>query len=89
MEHTAMTTNSGSLKAKIKGCEETIGKIIEEINYQKKEITTLRSEKNTLEQLLKQKADDVRDQLSKQKESVEGEMKRTFIQQKGENNKLQ
>ena len=49
----------------------------------------LRSEKQTLENVLTMKAQDVRKSITSEIGRVEDEMKRNFSQQKGENSRLQ
>ena len=55
---TAMTAGAftATLKGKINGLEETIKALHEELNFYKKEIQTLRSEKDTLDDTLTRKA---------------------------------
>ena len=49
----------------------------------------MKSEKETLENILTQKANDVRKSMATDVQRVDDEMKRTFTAQKSENNKLQ
>uniref|UniRef100_A0A7S3N5S6 Uncharacterized protein n=1 Tax=Euplotes harpa TaxID=151035 RepID=A0A7S3N5S6_9SPIT len=80
---------SSSLKAKLLELEKTLDAIREEINFQKKEVATLRSEKETLEKVLTMKAEDVRKSLTTEVNRVDSEMRDKFKSQKAENNKLQ
>ena len=80
---------SSSLKAKLQELETTLDNIREEINFQKKEVATLRSEKETLEKVLTMKADDVRKSLTSEVNRVDSDMREKFKTQKAENNKLQ
>ena len=61
----------------------------EELNFYKKEIQTLRSEKETLEDVLSRKAGDIRKSLASEVTRAEDEMKKSYHGQKGENTKLQ
>lgn len=56
--------HSATLKGKINALEETIRGMNEELNFYKKEIQTLRSEKETLEDVLSRKAGDIRKSLA-------------------------
>ena len=80
---------SSSLKAKLLELEKTIDHIREEINFQKKEVATLRSEKETLEKVLTMKAEDVKKSLTSEVNRVDSDMREKFKTQKAENNKLQ
>jgi chromosome segregation ATPase len=61
----------------------------EELNFHKKEVQILRSEKDTLESVLTMKTQDVRKTLTNELFRVEEEMKRHFSHQKAENSRLQ
>ena len=80
---------SSSLKAKLQELETTLDNIREEINFQKKEVATLKSEKETLEKVLTMKAEDVRKSLTSEVNRVDSDMRDKFKTQKAENNKLQ
>ncbi len=58
------TAHSATLKGKINALEETIRGMNEELCFYKKEIQTLRSEKETLEDVLSRKAGDIRKSLA-------------------------
>lgn len=81
--------HSATLKGKINALEETIRGMNEELNFYKKEIVTLRSEKETLEDVLSRKAGDIRKSLANEVARAEDEMKKSYHGQKGENTKLQ
>ncbi|CDW80464.1 phosphoesterase family [Stylonychia lemnae] len=81
--------HSATLKGKINALEETITGMNEELNFYKKEIQTLRSEKETLEDVLNRKASDIRKNLANEVLRAEEEMKKSYTTQKNENNKLQ
>jgi chromosome segregation ATPase len=80
---------SASLKGKLLSLEEMIRALTEEMNFHKKEVQILRSEKDTLENVLNMKTQDVRKSLMNEIYRVEEEMKRHFAHQKAENNRLQ
>lgn len=52
--------------------------ISDDINFHKKEIQILKSEKDTLENILTQKANDVKKVMADDVKRVDDEMKRTF-----------
>jgi chromosome segregation ATPase len=85
------TTSQGSasLKGKLLSLEEMIRSLTEEMNFHKKEVQILRSEKDTLENVLNMKINDVRKSLMNEIYRVEEEMKRHFAHQKAENSRLQ
>ncbi|OMJ79987.1 hypothetical protein SteCoe_19858 [Stentor coeruleus] len=82
-------TGSASLKGKLLSLEELVRSITEEMNFHKKEVQILRSEKDTLENVLNMKINDVRKSLMNEIARVEDEMKRHFAHQKAENSRLQ
>lgn len=82
-------SGSASLKGKLLSLEEMIRQITEEMNFHKKEVQILRSEKDTLENVLNMKVNDVRKSLMNEIARVEEEMKRHFSHQKAENSRLQ
>ncbi|CAG9330550.1 unnamed protein product [Blepharisma stoltei] len=82
-------SGSASLKGKLLSLEEMIRQITEEMNFHKKEVQILRSEKDTLENVLNMKVNDVRKSLMNEISRVEEEMKRHFSHQKAENSRLQ
>lgn len=82
-------SGSASLKGKLLSLEEHVRAIIDEMNIHKKEVHLLRSEKDTLQEVLTMKINDVRKSLTNEIARVEDEMKRHFAHQKSENNRLQ
>ena len=66
-----------------------IRQLNEEMNFHKKEVQILKSEKDTLESVLTMKTQDVRKTLTNELYRVEEEMKRHFAHQKAENSRLQ
>ena len=80
---------SATLKGKINGLEETIRTLTEELNFYKKEIQNLRSEKEGLDDTLTRKAQDIRKSLTTDVFKAEEEMKKNYLNQKSENTKLQ
>lgn len=69
--------------------QDLIRQLAEELNYHKKEVQVLRSEKDTLESVLTLKTQDVRKTLTNENFKVEEEMKRHYAYQKTENSRLQ
>ena len=80
---------TATLKGKINGLEETIKALQEELNFYKKEIQTLRSEKETLDDTLTRKAQEIRKNLTNDVLKAEEDMKKSYLGQKNENNKIQ
>ena len=62
--------------------------MIEELNFYKKEIQTLRSEKDALENSLNNKQGDIRKIMNQEVRRAEEDMRKTSNQQKNENLKL-
>ena len=63
--------------------------LADELQYHKKEVQVLRSEKETLESVLTMKSQDVRKTLTNENFKVEEEMKRHYAHQKAENSRIQ
>lgn len=80
---------ASSLKGKLQGLEEHIKSVTEELNFHKKEVSVLKTEKDTLEKMLHMKLADARKSLGNEIFRVEEEMKRHFQHQKAENSRLQ
>jgi chromosome segregation ATPase len=85
----AGNSGSASLKGKLSSLEELVRSITEEMNFHKKEVQLLRSEKDTLEKVLDMKVSDVRKSLMNEISRVEDELKRHLAHQKAENSRLQ
>jgi hypothetical protein len=62
--------------------------LADELQYHKKEVQVLRSEKETLESVLTMKTQDVRKTLTNENFKVEEEMKRHYAHQKAENSRI-
>ena len=58
------------------------------MNFHKREVSILKSEKETLESVLTMKTQDVKKSLSNELMRIEEEMKRHFAHQKAENSRL-
>ena len=84
-----VTNNTSNLKGKLQSLEELIKTLAEELNYHKKEVQLLRSEKETLESVLTLKTQEVRKALTNENFKVEEEMKRHYAHQKAENSRIQ
>jgi hypothetical protein len=59
------------------------------MNTHKKDVTSLKTEKDTLQELLQLKTREVKSTLLQELNKVEDEMKRHFSHQKAENSRLQ
>ena len=70
---------TSTLKGKINGLEETIKARQEELNFYKKEIQTLRSEKESLDDNLTRKAQEIRKTLSNDVLQVNENMKNSYL----------
>ena len=70
--------NSASLKGKLSILEESINEIANEMNAHKNEVNHLKSEKDSIQELLKSKHDEVKNTLIQDLNKVEEEMKRHF-----------
>ena len=81
--------NTANLKGKLQALEEMILQLADEMQYHKKEVQVLRSEKETLESVLTMKTQDVRKTLTNENFKVEEEMKRHYAHQKAENSRIQ
>ena len=66
-----------------------IKSVSDEMNFHKKEVQILKSEKDTLESVLTMKTQDVKKTLTNELMRIEEEMKRHFAHQKAENSRLQ
>ena len=77
-----------SLKTKLGSLEEMIRLVNEEIQFSKREVTALRQEKESLENVLSHKSTEVRQNLQQEAEKVDDELKRNLASQKMENVKL-
>ena len=87
------SANGATLKGKVNALEETIRTLIEELNFYKKEIGTLRtadaprrslekgisSEKEGLDDTLTRKAQEIRKQLTNEVLKAEEEMKGNYL----------
>ncbi len=69
--------------------QESIQQVAEEMNTHKKDVTSLKTEKDTLQEMLQLKAREVKSTLIQELNKVEDEMKRHFSHQKAENSRLQ
>jgi|JI10StandDraft_1071094.scaffolds.fasta_scaffold466740_2 chromosome segregation ATPase len=81
--------NSASLKGKLGILEQSINDISNEMNAHKNEVTQLKSNKDSIQELLKAKHDEVKNTLIQDLSKVEEEMKKHFGHQKAENSRLQ
>eukprot|EP00806_Schmidingerella_arcuata_P005844 Macronucleus_6319.p1 GENE.Macronucleus_6319~~Macronucleus_6319.p1 ORF type:complete len:155 (+),score=43.60 Macronucleus_6319:1-465(+) len=86
---TSTMGNTSNLKGKLTSLEDMIKQLAEELNFHKREVQVLRSEKDTLESVLTMKTQEVRKALTNENFKVEEEMKRHYAHQKAENSRLQ
>ena len=81
--------NSATLKGKLASLEEQIQLVADEMNNHKKDVVSLKNEKDTLQEILKMKTHEVKNTLLQELNKVEDEMKRHFSHQTSENSRLQ
>lgn len=84
-----VTTNPGSLKAKLNTIENHLKSLNDEMGVHKKEVTLLKNEKENLESALNMKSNDIKEAITQELNVIETEMKRHFSHQKAENSRLQ
>ena len=70
------------------GLEETIAARQEELNFYKKEIATLRSEKDTLDDTLTRKCQEIRKTLTDDVLNANNAMRQAYMNQKNENQQM-
>ena len=70
---------TSTIKGKINGLEETIKATQEELNFYKKEIQTLRSEKETLDDTLTRKAQEIRKTLTNDVLKSNEDMRNSYL----------
>ena len=80
---------TSTIKGKVNGLEETIAARQEELNFYKKEIATLRSEKDTLDDTLTRKCQEIRKTLTDDVLNANNMMKQAYMNQKNENQNMQ
>ena len=83
------TSNAATLKGKLASLEEQIQLVADEMNTHKKDVVSLKNEKDTLQEILKLKTHEVKNTLLQELNKVEDEMKRHFSHQTSENSRLQ
>ena len=83
------SASAATLKGKLQTLEESISIVAEEMNAHKKEVASLKSEKDSLTELLRLKNNEVKQTVTQELNKVEEEMKRHFAHQKAENSRLQ
>lgn len=84
-----ITTNPGSLKAKLNGVENVLRNLNDEMNIHRKEVDLLKTEKENLQSVLNMKTVDIKDTITEELQTIEDEMKKHFSHQKAENSRLQ
>ena len=83
------SASAATLKGKLQTLEDSISLVAEEMNAHKKEVASLKAEKDSLTDLLRLKNNEVKQTLTQELNKVEEEMKRHFAHQKAENSRLQ
>lgn len=81
-------TNNATLKGKIQNLEDQLNSTAEELNDHKKDVSGLQLEKNTLQDTLIMKTQEVKNSLLQELDKVEEEMKRHYSHQIAENNRM-
>lgn len=82
------TTNAASLRGKLSTLEENISQITDDMSTHKKEVNSLATEKNTLQDILKLRVHEVRLSLMTELNKLDTEVSRHVAHQKAENSKL-
>lgn len=77
-----------NLKIKLNDLEENIQEISKKMNQLKKETSSLKIEKDTLQELITIKNNEIRRLIAQEISRVDEEMKRYFAHQKAENSRL-
>ena len=72
------SSNAATLKGKLASLEEQIQLVADEMNTHKKDVVSLKNEKDTLQEILKMKTHEVKNTLLQELNKVEDEMKRHF-----------
>lgn len=83
------TSNAASLKGKLQTLEDAIQLVADEMNAHKKDVSSLKTEKDSLQEMLRLKTQEVKQNLISELNKVDDEMKRHFAHQKAENSRLQ
>ncbi|KRW99199.1 hypothetical protein PPERSA_07442 [Pseudocohnilembus persalinus] len=81
--------NPASLKGKLQNIEEMAKLVSDELSMHKKELAVLKSEKDSLENVLGLKSGDINKTLFNELNRLEEEMKRHYNFQHAENNRIQ
>lgn len=66
-----ITTNPGSLKAKLNGIESVLRNLDEEMHVHRKEVDLLKSEKDNLQDVLNTKTTTIKDTISEELKTIE------------------
>ena len=85
-----MTNSPGpSLKGKFAVLEEAVNQVAEELNAHKRDFEDMQSHSTNIQKTIITKSTNVKENLKKEIEKCEDEMKRHFSHQKAENSRLQ
>ncbi len=80
---------NANVRAKLLALDDMVEILGGELNFHKREVQMLRSEKESLESVLNTKTGEVRKTLGHELKKVEDEMKRHYAWQKSENSRIQ
>ena len=84
-----LSTNQGSLKAKLNEIESAIKELSDSLSANRKSAQLLKGERETLKAVLSLKSTDVREDLVDKLKTLESDMRKYFAQQKAENERIQ
>ncbi len=82
------SSNSASLKGKIQTLEDSIQHTQDDMNEQKKEVNSIRTERDALAEMLRLKTEEITSGLMTDIDKIEDELNKHYKSQKGDNNKL-
>ena len=84
-----LSTNQGSLKAKLNEIETTIKELSDSLTLNRRNTQLQKGEKETLKSVLALKSADVKEHLTEELKNMENEMRKHFAHQKAENERIQ
>jgi hypothetical protein len=84
-----MQTGGGNVRAKLLALDDMVETLGHDLGVHKREVQLLRSEKESLEKVLNTKTAGVQKTLTTELKKVENEMKRHYVGQKEENQRIQ
>jgi len=87
-ENDQNSSNSASLKGKIHTIEESMTLCQDEMNSHKKDVNSVKTERDSLQEMLKLKIDEIKHNLMDDVGKIEDELNKHFNNSKGDNGKL-